>query len=75
MKDTYHGTDVIESNKRAHPDVKWRHILNETDKATGRDELTFNPEILGRLIDNGKQDAKKAVQGKMITDALNLIMP
>lgn len=64
----YIGTDVIESNKRAHPDIHWRHILNETDKATGRDELTFNPEILGRLIENGKKDAKNAVDAKRIAE-------
>ena len=33
------------------------------------DELTFNAEILGRLIDGGKEQAKKAVQAHMVAEA------
>ena len=64
------GTDNIEAVKRAHPDINWRYLLNETNRATGMDELTFNAEILGRLIEGGKQDAKKAVEA---SDASNFL--
>ena len=33
------------------------------------DELTFNAEILGRLIDGGKQQAKETVQAHMVAEA------
>ena len=69
MKSANVGGDNLEATKRAHPNINWRYLLNQTNKASGMDELTFNAEILGGLIDGGKEDAKKAVQAHMVAQA------
>ena len=58
----YHGSDTYTATKRAHPSIHWRHHIVQTKKATGFDELTFDPKVTKPLIDGGKDDAKKAIQ-------------
>ena len=68
LRNTYIGSDVIETVKRAHPDVHWRHSIVQTDKIEGADELNFSQEIVGPLIEGGKQDAKKALENMKMAD-------
>ena len=54
LKGVYHGGDTLSAVKRAHPDVNWRHHIIQTKKATGFDELTFDPDVTLPLIEGGK---------------------
>ena len=46
---------------RALPDVNWRHIINQSFKATGTDELNFDNSVTDGLQAAGKTDAKTAL--------------
>ena len=60
---SYQGTDAIEASKRAHPDIRWRHLITESNdlRVNGLDELDFSPETTRPLIEIGKCDALKTI--------------
>lgn len=57
LQTVYHGSDTYTATKRAHPNINWRHHIVQTKKATGFDELTFDPKVTHPLIKGGKKDA------------------
>ena len=56
-----HGGDATAGVMRALPDVNWRHIINQSFKATGTDELNFDNSVTDGLQAAGKTDAKTAL--------------
>ena len=64
MKSEFVGSDIVAGVQRAHPDIRWRHHIHQTNIASGLDELNFTPAVTGPLIDGGKADAKTAIAAK-----------
>ena len=64
LKDATVGSDQLDSTKRAHPNINFRHQIVLKQKTTGLDELSFEQTVLQPLIDIGKQDAKTALNMK-----------
>lgn len=62
LQGAYVGGDIVKATKRAHPHVHWRHDITQSEKATGTDELNFDPDVIGPLIEGGKNDAKHAIR-------------
>ena len=57
---------VIDSNSiaavgRTHPEINYRHVVNQSKKATGTNELNFSNKVTGPLQETGKKDARSAL--------------
>lgn len=46
---------------RAHPNLNWRHIIYQSVKATGFDEIDFSNKVTDKLQTAGKADAQVAL--------------
>ena len=46
---------------RANPTINWRHIVYQSVKATGFDEIDFSNKVTDKLQEAGKSDAKVAL--------------
>jgi len=62
INSAYHGTDTLESTKKFHPKINWRHDIIQSKKVGGFNELSFEQDVVQPLIATGKQDALQALQ-------------
>lgn len=61
LKNDAHGSDALEGVRRAHPKLNLRHVIKQSVRASGRDELDFSNRVTGPLQEAGKLDALAAL--------------
>ena len=61
LKSNAHGSDALDGVMRAHPNMTFRHVIKQSKRATGSDELDFSNKVTGPLQEAGKKDALAAL--------------
>ena len=63
IKSSQKGSNVIDSQKRSHPEIEWRHLITQSNSLRAEiiDELDFGTRVTNPLIEAGKCDGAKAL--------------
>ena len=63
IKSAQKGSNVIDTQKRTHPDIEWRLLITQSNEMRAEiiDELDFGTRVTQPLIETGKCDGAKAL--------------
>ena len=58
----YNGLDAIKAQMRSHPDVTYRHVVEQKERLSGLDEIKFDNATTWQAQEWGRQAAKNLIE-------------